>query len=382
MRGGDNYSYGITKKNKKDIRATLKFEIQFPYDDDEICLCDALPYTYSDLLKSIEGWNTNNFFKFETLCKTLGGEDCPILTLTSSKSKIPYEKRKYIFITGRIHPGESNSSYLVKGFINYLLSNTPEANFILENTIIKCVPMINIDGVIEGFYRVSLSGDDLNRIWTSPDSTKHPVIYHTKELIHKISKEREIIMYLDFHGHSRLNGTFIYGCPNDNDNALRNSEKIYPRILSYLKDTFLWSYCVFSFPKERKSAGRIVIRNELNIVNSYTIETSFGGIISGELNGFLYDEVTWENIGSKCALAFYHFLIGEKSDIFRYSKKEISLHFTKSLKPQKRSKRKLEIDMKNTKSFVTFECEPKDVSTSPLNLQQPKWKQASFFTHS
>ena len=47
------------------------------------------------------------------------------------------------------------------------------------------------------------------------------------------------------------------------------------------------------------------------------------------LNGFLYDEVTWENIGSKCALAFYHFLIGEKSDIFRYSKKEISLHFTK-----------------------------------------------------
>lgn len=49
--------------------------------------------------------------------------------------------------------------------------------------IIKIFPMLNPDGVINGNYRTSLSGDDLNRQWRFPDKNKHCEIYNVKKAI-------------------------------------------------------------------------------------------------------------------------------------------------------------------------------------------------------
>jgi hypothetical protein len=57
---------------------------------------------------------------------------------------------------------------------------TPDADYLLENFIIKCIPMINIDGVINGNFRCDLSGVDLNRNWKNPSSILHPQIYSIK----------------------------------------------------------------------------------------------------------------------------------------------------------------------------------------------------------
>jgi hypothetical protein len=54
-RGGTSYAYAVTRRfRSKTKRSTLQFQIKFPYDHDDVCLCYALPYTYSDLLRSIE----------------------------------------------------------------------------------------------------------------------------------------------------------------------------------------------------------------------------------------------------------------------------------------------------------------------------------------
>lgn len=45
--------------------------------------------------------------------------------------------------------------------------------------------MVNIDGVIHGNNRCSLSGEDLNRRWNNPDKLLHPEIYYTKQMIDK-----------------------------------------------------------------------------------------------------------------------------------------------------------------------------------------------------
>ena len=125
----------------------------------------------------------------------------------------PYQK-KYIFITARVHPGESNSSYLAHGVIEYLLSEEPEANVLRDKFIFKIVPILNPDGVIYGNYRSSLMGVDLNRRWKNPSKFLHPTIYYTKSLIkHIITKlKSKIVMSCDFHGHSRKNNVFMYGC--------------------------------------------------------------------------------------------------------------------------------------------------------------------------
>ena len=40
--------------------------------------------------------------------------------------------------------------------------------------------MINVDGVIHGNYRASLSGKDLNRTWLNPSKKYHPEVYFLK----------------------------------------------------------------------------------------------------------------------------------------------------------------------------------------------------------
>ncbi len=54
----------------------------------------------------------------------MAGVDLPVLHITNHENN--HKKKKNIVITGRVHPGETNSSHLLKGFINYILSETKE----------------------------------------------------------------------------------------------------------------------------------------------------------------------------------------------------------------------------------------------------------------
>ena len=69
-----------------------------------------------------------------------------------------------------------------------------------------------IDGVINGNYRSSLAGCDLNRKWKTPDPIRHIEIYSTKELIKYIKLRYNISLLVDLHGHSNKKDIFVYGC--------------------------------------------------------------------------------------------------------------------------------------------------------------------------
>lgn len=102
-----------------------------------------------------------NFYHRSTLCRTLAGNRCEYITITS-RDKDPNSakamNKKGVFISARVHPGESNSSWMMKGVIEFLISNTPEAKALRDHFVFKIVPILNPDGVINGNYRCSLSG--------------------------------------------------------------------------------------------------------------------------------------------------------------------------------------------------------------------------------
>ena len=93
-------------------------------------------------------------------------------------------------MSARVHPGESNSSWMMKGLIDFLVSQAPEAKLLRDNFVFKIVPMINPDGVINGNYRCSLAGSDLNRRYKVPSKVLHPVIFSVKRLVRQFAKER------------------------------------------------------------------------------------------------------------------------------------------------------------------------------------------------
>ena len=58
---------------------------------------------------------------------------------------------------------------LYLGLIEFLLDPiSKEAAILRDNFIFKIIPMLNPDGVINGNYRCSMAGCDLNRQWHNP----------------------------------------------------------------------------------------------------------------------------------------------------------------------------------------------------------------------
>ena len=50
--------------------------------------------------------------------------------------------------------------------------------------------MINIDGVVNGNYRFSASGFDLNRKWKRCNEKLHPEVYLLKEFMRSLNKKK------------------------------------------------------------------------------------------------------------------------------------------------------------------------------------------------
>lgn len=58
--------------------------------------------------------------------------------------------RPLIFLSARVHPGETNASWVMKGTLEFLMGTSPLAASLREAYIFKIVPMLNPDGVING----------------------------------------------------------------------------------------------------------------------------------------------------------------------------------------------------------------------------------------
>lgn len=83
-------------------------------------------------------------------------------------------EKQVILITSRVHPGETNASWMIQGLIDTLLNPKDEEKELVNNLKdyfeFYIIPMLNVDGVINGNYRCSLAACDLNRKWQKPSS--------------------------------------------------------------------------------------------------------------------------------------------------------------------------------------------------------------------
>lgn len=97
-------------------------------------------------------------------------------------------EKKGVLLTARVHPGETNGSWMMRGVLEFLTSEAPEARALRERFVFKIVPMINVDGVVHGNYRCSMAGCDLNRRYKSPSKWLHPEVVSLKKLAKMFAK--------------------------------------------------------------------------------------------------------------------------------------------------------------------------------------------------
>ncbi len=55
------------------------------------------------------------YYNRQELCHTISGNVCPLLTITNQLSDNERINKEYIVLSSRVHPGETNSSWIMKG---------------------------------------------------------------------------------------------------------------------------------------------------------------------------------------------------------------------------------------------------------------------------
>ncbi|XP_045763673.1 cytosolic carboxypeptidase Nna1-like [Maniola jurtina] len=306
-RCGDNIAYykndSTCEEEEQYPSYTLTFNIEFPHTDDAVYIAHCYPYTYSDLqeyLSRLQAHPVKSMYsKLRLLCRTLAGNNVYYLTITAPQNcnEMEPKKKKAVIITARVHPGESPSSWMMKGFMDYLTGDTNQARELREKFIFKLVPMLNPDGVIVGNNRCSLTGKDLNRQYRTVIRETYPPVWHTKVMIRRLQEECGVAMYVDLHAHSRKHNVFIYGCESRKNSDKRLEEQVFPLMLhKNAADKFSFENCKFRIQRSKEGTARVVIWM-LGVANSYTMEASFGGSELGSRMSTHFSAQDYENLG-------------------------------------------------------------------------------------
>ncbi|XP_075455093.1 cytosolic carboxypeptidase 1 isoform X1 [Ascaphus truei] len=302
---------------------TFTFTVTFPHKNDVCYFAYHYPYTYSTLkmhLQKLESLNNPQqiYFQHEVLCDTVAGNGCPLVTITAMPKSSYYEhvcqfrNRPYIFLSSRVHPGETNASWVMKGTLAFLMGSSAAAQSLRETYIFKIVPMLNPDGVINGNHRCSLSGEDLNRQWQYPNADLHPTVYHTKGLLQYLAAIRRVpLVYCDYHGHSRKKNVFMYGCSIKEtvwqtnvstascDMVEDSGYRTLPKVLSQIAPAFSMTSCSFVVEKSKESTARVVVWREIGVQRSYTMESTLCGCDQGKYKGLQIGTKELEEMGAK-----------------------------------------------------------------------------------
>ncbi|CAD8093316.1 unnamed protein product [Paramecium sonneborni] len=221
------------------------------------------PYTNSDLYAFLQN-------DYQILTTSLSGLKIPILKFGSPNNDI-------IIVIARQHPGETVSSYVCQGFLSALQKDN---NILTQKFHFIIIPLFNPDGVQYGNFRCDLSGKDLNRSWHKPNPLLHSQIIETKNLLKNIIQTRNIVCFIDLHGHSKKLNSFMYACRGDQDAV---QCRILPSIFSKNSKFFDFQSCTFSLePSKMKTARAFVFKlvkkyypNQIHDI--FTLETSFFG---------------------------------------------------------------------------------------------------------
>ena len=388
------YVFNSNNGTRRNLHS-LSFEYIFKYDNDIVYFANCLPYFYSKLMKQLNYYELNEekypYFQRKTLATTLGGNDLDMFTINSMydiykngpmsiimpKSKNYYsslkknnniqnnnnninsginnnssqiiDNRQAVIIIARQHPGETVGSYVVQGCIDFLMGNSEEAKKLRELYLFKIVPMMNPDGVLVGNSRTSFAGCDLNRRWGKPSEIIHPEVYFTKNMILKLTIQRNIAFIIDCHGHF---GTFnsLFYCNYKDD---KRTCRLFPYLCSHLSKIISFQQSTFAMPKFKINTERISLFNELdddNNDNIVALETSFFGINrNGEYARTYFTSKLLKEVGRDLCM-------GMLSYYYKYENMDIELNYFKN----KENAKKLDVDMREFENEIIKEENEED----------------------
>jgi hypothetical protein len=219
-------------------------------------------------------------------------------------SDIPPDHKKTAWLISRQHCMESGPTYLLTGMIDKILDFSDFSRRFRNDIEIHIVPIVNVDGVAEGYSRHNTQGLNLNREW-DPDIMSEPLEVRA---VHSaidsfITSGRSIDFFMDLHA-----------APDNYDFGYRMAESYTGYYYYQNQETFLYHMETYDPWQDRAQwrdldttysfglAGLIVY--DMYGLDSYSSENPW----TKRYNGDFITEESMYNQGEPWARAIYDYL--------------------------------------------------------------------------
>lgn len=135
------------------------------------------------------------------LCKTKNNRPVKALRFNDVGNS---EDNKYgIWLQARAHAFETGGSWVLHELAQWLLSGDPAAKALRRQADITVVPIVDVDGVVEGRTGKNQTPYDHNRGWDK-EPAFWPEVQTIKSMLTEMSKKNMVDLFIDFHGPGRL----------------------------------------------------------------------------------------------------------------------------------------------------------------------------------
>ena len=306
--------YELKLDNENNL-LSIKFDFDLPKKK-YVLFSFCFPWSYDKneaFLKNIKEKNKNKDIYYHDEILTLSKEkrNVHLLTITSRNNIIANKKepnlnglfpdknrcnlimhdKHIIFITARVHPGETPGTLMFNGILKLLIDNNNQmSKILLDNFIFKLIPIINVDGVSYGYFRLNTEGYNLNRCYLGPSSKITPENYAITKLFYFYSSNYKVRYYFDLHADMNTRGVYTFG------NALKTFEDhvenvLFSFIFKINSSHVDFSHCIFTQKSMgskakndlagKEATSRVQFYQKTGLIHTYTIESTY---FKGEFN--------------------------------------------------------------------------------------------------
>jgi len=139
----------------------LELIIKKQFENREVWIARFYPYTFTDLENYLSSIKHEPYVDIIVAGQSQEGKPVYVLKITDFESSSKHK----VIMHARTHPGETPPSFMLEGFIDFLLSGSPGVSEILSDFEFYIFPMQNVDGVIAGNYRTTPQTENLEVMW-------------------------------------------------------------------------------------------------------------------------------------------------------------------------------------------------------------------------
>lgn len=207
----DNETWSHTAPGKRNGKRIVYHQT---VNSEECWFAWGPPFTEKDATQLVEDLakRSPHASQFE-LCKTRAGRSVPALRV--KQDGVADEKRKGIWIQARQHAWESGSSWVCRGFAEWLVSEDPQAVALRQQAVITIVPVMDIDNVAIGAGGKNQTPQDHNRDWS--DNPHWNSVGAAQKQIQKMDSEGRFDLFIDLHNPAAGNKNPYYYIPPRKD---------------------------------------------------------------------------------------------------------------------------------------------------------------------